>query len=82
MSRDSSAHLRVRLSTVELDLELWSPRLGIADGRGHVHVDFGVAAAEPETTAQRVADDALSVTTVEDGVRVRDPDGHYVTLVG
>jgi len=72
---------RVRLTTGEFDLELWSPRLGIADARGGVHVDFGVAADDARAIAREVADDALSVTSVEDGVRIRDPDGHYVTLV-
>jgi catechol-2,3-dioxygenase len=73
---------RVRLTTGEFDLELWSPRLGIADARGGVHVDFGVAADDPRSTAREVADDAPAVTSVEEGVRIRDPDGHYVTLVG
>ena len=72
---------RVRLTTGEFDLELWSPRLGIADARGGVHVDFGVAADDPGAVARKVADDALAVTSVENGVRIRDPDGHYVTLV-
>ncbi|MBX0285249.1 VOC family protein [Haloarcula salinisoli] len=72
---------RVRLTTGEFDLELWSPRLGIADARGGVHVDFGVGADDPGAVAREVADDALSVTSVEEGVRIRDPDGHYVTLV-
>ncbi|MFB6222407.1 MAG: VOC family protein [Haloarcula sp.] len=72
---------RVRLSTGDLDLELWSPRLGIADARGGVHVDFGVAAEDPKSSARDVANDAMAVTSVEDGVRIRDPDGHYLTLV-
>jgi len=72
---------RVRLTTGEFDLELWSPRLGIADARGGVHVDFGVAADDPGALAREVADDALAVTSVDDGVRIRDHDGHYVTLV-
>ncbi|MDS0258812.1 VOC family protein [Haloarcula sp. S1CR25-12] len=72
---------RVRLTTGEFDLELWSPRLGIADARGGVHVDFGVVADDPSDVAREVADDALAVTSVEEGVRIRDPDGHYVTLV-
>ena len=73
---------RVRLTTGEFDIELWAPRLGIADARGGVHVDVGVAASEPRATAREIADEALAVTSVENGVRVRDPDGHYVTLVG
>ncbi len=78
---DSREEGRVRLTTDEFDLELWSPRLGIADARGGVHVDFGVAAEDPSSVAREVADDALSVTSVDDGIRIRDPDGHYVTLV-
>ncbi|WP_262177873.1 VOC family protein [Haloarcula laminariae] len=73
---------RVRLTTGEFDLELWSSRLGIADARGGVHVDFGVGADDPGAVAREVADDALAVTSIDDGVRIRDPDGHYVTLVG
>ncbi|WP_276272114.1 VOC family protein [Haloarcula litorea] len=73
---------RVRLTTGELDLELWAPRLGIADARGGVHVDFGVAADDPRSIADGVADEARAVTSVDEGVRVRDPDGHYLTLVG
>ena len=72
---------RVRLSTGELDLELWRPRLGIADARGGVHVDFGLGAEEPESAAAAVEGAARSVESVESGVRVRDPDGHYLTLV-
>ncbi|MDS0284181.1 VOC family protein [Haloarcula onubensis] len=79
---DGRGEGRVRLTTGGFDLELWSPRLGIADARGGVHVDFGVAAEDPRGVAREVADDALAVTSVEDGVRIRDPDGHYVTLVG
>jgi len=72
---------RVRLSTGAFDLELWSPRLGIADARGGVHVDFGVRAEDPSAVGREVADDALTVTSVDAGVRIRDPDGHYLTLV-
>lgn len=73
---------RVRMTTGELDLELWEPQLGLADGRGGVHVDFGVAAEDPPGIADGVADDALGVEDVDAGTRIRDPDGHYVTLVG
>ncbi|MBV0922692.1 VOC family protein [Halomicroarcula limicola] len=82
MVDDGREQGRVRLTTGELDLELWSPRLGIADARGGVHVDFGVVADDPRSVARNVADEALAVTSVEEGVRIRDPDGHYLTLVG
>ncbi|MFC6865467.1 VOC family protein [Halomicroarcula sp. GCM10025817] len=72
---------RVRCTTGDLDLELWAPRLGIADARGGVHVDFGVVAEDPASTARAVTDEAPAVTAVEEGVRIRDPDGHYLTLV-
>ncbi len=73
---------RVRLSCGAFDVELWEPHLGLADARGGVHVDLGIAADDPQEVADAVAEDALAVTGVDGGVRVRDPDGHYLTLVG
>ncbi len=72
---------RVRMTVGDFDIELWEPQLGLADARGGVHVDLGVGAEEPEAVADRVSGDALAVETVEDGVHVRDPDGHYLTVV-
>lgn len=78
---DGDDRARVRLSTGALDLELWEPQLGIADGRGGVHVDWGLGTDDPEATAQRVSELACEVETVEEGVRVWDRDGHALTLV-
>ena len=72
---------RVRLTTGSLDLELWEPQLGLADARGGVHVDFGVVATDPEQLVDPVREAALAVESLDDGVRVRDPDGHYLSLV-
>jgi catechol 2,3-dioxygenase-like lactoylglutathione lyase family enzyme len=72
---------RVRLSTGPLDIELWEPQLGLADGRGGVHVDFGVAASDPAAAVDAVREDALAVADIERGQRVRDPDGHYLSVV-
>jgi catechol 2,3-dioxygenase-like lactoylglutathione lyase family enzyme len=72
---------RVRLSTGPLDIELWKPQLGLADGRGGVHVDFGVAAPDPAAAVDPVREDALAVTDIPEGQRVRDPDGHYLSVV-
>jgi catechol-2,3-dioxygenase len=71
---------RVRLTTGDVDLELWEPHLGLADARGGVHVDFGLTCDDPGGVAETVAADALSVTEFDAGVLIRDPDGHYVTL--
>jgi catechol-2,3-dioxygenase len=71
---------RVRMSGGDVDLELWEPQLGLADGRGGVHVDWGVAVEDPAVAADRVTRDALAVDETDDGIRIRDPDGHYVTL--
>jgi len=71
---------RVRLTTGDVDLELWEPQLGLADARGGVHVDWGVDADGPVATAEEVRDEALAVETVANGVRIRDPDGHSLTL--
>jgi catechol-2,3-dioxygenase len=72
---------RVRMTAGDFDIELWEPHLGLADARGGVHVDFGVRTGDAEATAEHVRGDALSVTKTADGMRLRDPDGHYVTLV-
>lgn len=72
---------RCRLSTGEFDLELWEPQLGLADARGGVHVDVGIEASNPAATASAVDDRATKREAVDEGVRIRDPDGHYVTLV-
>ena len=77
---------RVRLTTGAFDIELWEPQLGLADARGGVHVDIGLEAESPVETADRAESLALAVDTPEpdsapDTRRIRDPDGHYVTLV-
>ncbi|WP_336037529.1 VOC family protein [Halobacterium yunchengense] len=68
---------RVRL-TGPVDLELWEPQLGIADARGGVHADLAFRTADPAAAADAAADRACSVEDVDGGVRVRDPDGHYL----
>ncbi|MDL5360571.1 VOC family protein [Halalkalicoccus sp. NIPERK01] len=72
---------RIRLAG-PMDLELWEPQLGLADARGGVHVDLGFGTPDPEGAADRVADRACAVESLEDGVRVLDPDGHYLTFEG
>jgi catechol-2,3-dioxygenase len=72
---------RVQLSNGSFDIELWESRLGIADARGGVHVDFGIHGEDIEAIAADAEDAAQSVTNVDDGIRIRDPDGHRVTLV-
>jgi catechol-2,3-dioxygenase len=70
---------RVRLGG-PVALELWEPQLGIADARGGLHVDVGFAADDPQAAADAVREDACAVRPLDDGVRVRDPDGHYLTF--
>ncbi|MDR5673804.1 VOC family protein [Halalkaliarchaeum sp. AArc-GB] len=72
---------RTRLSTGAVDLELWEPHLGLADARGGVHVDLGLEAADPDAVADAVSDRVTKWERIEDGVRIRDRDGHYITLV-
>lgn len=71
---------RVRLDAGGFDIELWEPQLGIADGKGGVHMDVGFEVDDVAETVGAVEDDALSSETTRDGVRLRDPDGHYVTV--
>jgi len=71
---------RIRLSAGPFDVELWEPHLGLADARGGVHVDLGLSGDVTRAVAA-VEDEALSVERLENGdVRVRDPDGHYLTF--
>jgi catechol 2,3-dioxygenase-like lactoylglutathione lyase family enzyme len=70
---------RVRLRG-PMDLELWEPHLGLADARGGVHVDLGFETADPEAAADAVAPWATARVAVDDGVRVRDGDGHWLTF--
>ena len=72
---------RTRLTTGPFDIELWEPHLGLADARGGVHVDVGIESRAPERTADSVAARASKRETVDDGVRIRDPDGHYLTFL-
>ncbi|WP_302080157.1 VOC family protein [Salinibaculum rarum] len=72
---------RVRMTAGDFDIELWEPHLGLADARGGVHVDFGVGVDDAAATVDGVRDDALAVENIEDGIRLKDADGHSVTLV-
>lgn len=71
---------RTRLTTGSFDIELWEPQLGIADARGGVHVDLGIETNDPETLLDRI-DQAASIERLDTGIRVKDPDGHYVTFL-
>jgi catechol-2,3-dioxygenase len=72
---------RTRLTNGPFDVELWEPHLGLADARGGVHVDVGFEVKDPEVAADSVAARATKREAVPDGIRVRDPDGHYLTLL-
>ncbi|WP_096391153.1 VOC family protein [Halopenitus persicus] len=87
---------RVRLRG-PFDLELWEPHLGIAGARGGLHVDLGLASDDPEADAARIANardstasdaDVTDATAaagalepIDGGFRVRDPDGHRISIV-
>lgn len=72
---------RVRLEGGDFALELWEPHLGISDARGGVHVDLGITTADPAGVTAQARSDALAVEESDDAVRLRDPDGHYLTFV-
>ena len=68
---------RVRLDG-PVALELWEPQLGLADARGGVHMDLEFIGSRqiPEPVRER----AQSITHLDDGIRIRCPDGHYLTI--
>lgn len=71
---------RVRL-TGPVDLELWEPHRGLADARGGVHVDLGFRRTVGGPLPQVVREGASSIEPIDEGIRVRDPDGHALTLL-
>jgi catechol-2,3-dioxygenase len=72
---------RTRLTGGGFDLELWEPQLGLADARGGVHVDLGLGAEDPEEALGAVRESVQSVERCDEEIRVRDPDGHFLTFV-
>lgn len=73
---------RVRLTTGELDLELWEPQYGIADARGGDHVEFAITADDPEGIADRLDPTTWRAAVIDHGAaELRDWDGHIVRLV-
>jgi catechol-2,3-dioxygenase len=72
---------RTRLTTGSFDIELWEPQLGIADARGGVHVDIGIETDDQEALLDRIDTQATSIERFDTGIRVKDPDGHYVTFI-
>src|SRR5699024_1907594 len=76
-----SERRRARLSANGFALELWEPQLGLANARGGVHVDCGLSVPNPEAALETVREEVESVEHLDDGIRVRDPDGHLLTFV-
>lgn len=72
---------RTRLTAGSFDLELWEPQLGLADARGGVHVDIGIETNDPTERVERVRSQTTAVEPLEHGIRVKDPECHYLTLV-
>jgi catechol 2,3-dioxygenase-like lactoylglutathione lyase family enzyme len=70
---------RVRLRG-PFDLELWEPQLGLADARGGVHVDLGLRTDDPAAAVAALGDSVVSRESIDDGVRVREADGHWLTF--
>jgi catechol-2,3-dioxygenase len=70
---------RLRL-TGPMDLELWEPHRGLADARGGVHVDLGFHSNATGPLPDRVHEQAQSVEATDEGHRIRDPDGHSLTI--
>jgi len=71
---------RVRLGG-PVDLELWEPRLGLANARGGVHVDLGFETDDPRRAVAAVEDRIVSREHLGEAMRVVDPDGHFLTFV-
>ncbi|QIB74221.1 fosmidomycin resistance protein [Halogeometricum borinquense] len=71
---------RVRLSG-PVDLELWEPQLGIADARGGLHVELAFRTDDPHAAVEAGGPWAVGPEEIENGLRVRDADGHVIEFV-
>lgn len=71
---------RVRLDG-PIALELWTPQRGIADARGGVHCDLTFTANDPDAVVEAVSEQVTASNTLDTGRRIRDPDGHYLTIL-
>ncbi len=72
---------RERLDMDGFDLEIWLPRLGIADGQGALHIDMGLDVENPDKIIANIDDLIDSYIEIENGYRFRDKDGHHVTII-
>lgn len=72
---------RERLISNAVDLEVWEPHIGIAGGQGGLHVDMGFKVENTGKISQKIKNEALSVKNIKQGVQIKDPDGHYLTLL-
>lgn len=61
-------------------LELWEPRLGIADARGGCHVELAFATGDLEAVSAAIGDRSCWTERRDDRLVVRDPDGHHLTF--
>lgn len=72
---------RERLISNAVDLEIWEPHIGIAGGQGGLHVDMGFKVENTDKLSQNIKKEALSVKNIKQGIQIKDPDGHYLTLL-
>lgn len=79
VSRDTDRPRRRLAGPIEL--ELWEPHLGIADARGGVHVDIGFETPKRDAVVDAISDRACEIKRLEERTRIRDPDGHWVTVL-
>lgn len=62
------------------DLEVWEPHIGIAGGRGGVHVELGLRCTRPAAVADRLGSADRPGGERDDTVHARDDDGHWFAL--
>lgn len=77
---DRGSDRRRRRLAGPVAIELWEPQRGIAEARGGVHTHLAFEADDPTAAVAPVTNTALSQETLEEGVRVQDPEGHYLTV--
>ena len=72
---------RIRLTSPQLDLELWEPHRGLADARPGKHVDLGIAVTGMNDIGADLTSNGTTPDSNPDRTEYEAPGGHRMTLI-
>ena len=72
---------RIRLTSSQLDLELWEPHRGLADALPGEYVDLGIAVADVNAIVEKLPGNGPIVESKPGTTVFEAPGGHRLTLI-